>query len=63
MSGNPIGYGIHTILHTISHVYDIVGSDYGILCNFICFLVPALAGSNAGRYGSKAAPNPPIRFR
>ena len=64
ISWNRIRYRNHTISHMISHVYDVMGpvyeSDYDIPCNFICFLVPARACSNAAREGSKVAP---IRFR
>ena len=35
------------ISHIISHVYDILGPVYDILCYFICFLVPSRASSNA----------------
>ena len=46
------------ILHMISHVYEIIGVDYDIRCNFVYFLAPAHADSNAGRGPLKSGPEP-----
>ena len=54
ISVHPIGY----CLHTISNVYDIVGLVYDILCDFLCFLTPARADSNAAPLRLKSCPDP-----
>ena len=40
------------------HVYDIVGLVYDILCDFLCFVVPTWAGSNAAPQRLKSGPDP-----
>ena len=40
-----ISYISHMILH--SYEIRVIGLDYDILCDFICFLAPARACSNA----------------
>ena len=48
------------ILHMISHVYEIIGVDYDIRCNFVYFLSPAHAHSNAGPGPLKSSPEPSV---
>ena len=45
-------------MYTTSHVYDIEGLVYDILCDYLCFLVPARAGSNAAPLRLKSGPDP-----
>ena len=44
----------------ISHVYEIIGVDYDIRCNFVYFLSPAHAHSNAGPGPLKSGPEPSV---